>query len=281
MPVLNGLQMALDALGDCLAQTVPTKILIINQGADDATRTGLEQASEADPERVFVWSHQPPLPSLAATWNRALRFVWACGGEEALVVNHDIRLHPHMLQHLCDVRQATDAYFVSGVAVDAESFQRYCEKVAAGHAFCGEDAAPGGPSFSCFLISKACHWQYPFDEAFVPAYCEDADLHRRMMLGGDGARIFSINVPFLHYGSQVLKTLEPKARQGLERQIGTGSRAHYAKKWGGGVNQEIFRVPFDPASAVTDGSATTPALQQALQARQAAPESTIDDPDVV
>jgi GT2 family glycosyltransferase len=269
MPVLNGLQMALNALKDCLHQSVPTRVLIINQGGDDALRTGLELASEADPERVFVWSHQPPLPSLAATWNRALRFVWAVGGEEALVINNDVRLHPVTVGGLKMNMKRAEALFVSAVGVTKEQYDRW---ITDGDLFLETTSgipanAKGGPDFSCFLISRECHLNFEFDEGFIPLYGEDCDYHRRLMLAGAGSRIFSVNLPFLHLGagSQTLKAMDPKARQALERQINQGSRAYYTKKWGGGVNQETFRVPFDPTSAVTDGSLTTPFLQVKLR----------------
>lgn len=90
--------------------------------------------------------------------------------------------------------------------------------------------------------------------------CEDLDLHRRLLLAGCGSRVFSLNYPFLHYASGTLKAMTPEKRANLERRIGH-SRAYYQKKWGGNCNEERFLRPFDEASAVEDGSATTPWLQ--------------------
>ncbi len=124
----------------------------------------------------------------------------------------------------------------------------------------------GGPDFSCFLISRACHWKYAFDENFVPAFCEDLDYHRRLMLAGDGHKIFSVNVPYLHYASQTLKTSTPEARAAIERRIGQ-SRAYYERKWGGPVNAEIFWAPFgrEPEDRLPPCGPTTPELQAYIQ----------------
>lgn len=274
MPVLAGPEMTEAALSDLLAQSIPTKVLVINQGVEDRFRDHLEALAEQD-HRIFLWHHQPPLPSLSASWNLALDLIWASGGTEALVVNNDVRLHPQTIETLLRIMAETDAYFVSCVGVTAEQFDPTAtvELIA--------DTPRGGPDFSCYLISRACHQKYRFDEGFIPAFCEDLDYHRRLMLAGDGAKIFSVNLPYLHLASQTLKTLPPEEAQRIRQSIDQHSRAHYAKKWGGPVNAETYLTPFGLAvsddfatgksTAVTDGSATTPALQAAQQRRERIP----------
>lgn len=243
MPVLAAPDLTEAAVSDILGQSVPTRLLVVNQGVDDAFRERLERLAEQD-ERIFLWHHVPPLPSLSSTWNTALNFVWSTpGAEVALVVNNDVRLLPRTVEILAEALHLTDALFVSAVGVDEAGFKE-AEEV--------KDLQPilsgpgrGGPDFSCFLISLACHIPFRFDEHFVPAFCEDLDYHRRLMLAGAGQRIFSINVPYLHYASQTLKTLPQKAADDVRRRIEQGSRAYYAKKWGGPVNQETYWAPFD------------------------------------
>lgn len=259
MPVLGAPEWTEAAINDVLAQTSPTRLLIVNQGIETEFRERLERIAEQYPDRVFVWSHVPSLPSLAATWNRALHLVWETGGTEALVVNNDVRLHKYTYYLLSWYRQRTDALFVTAVGVTAEQFNPDLD-----YAYEENDKSlhsRGGPDFSCFLISKEGHEKYPFDENFSPAYCEDLDLHRRYMLGGDGEKIFSINLPYLHYGSGTLKSMTPEQKSSLERRIGQ-SRAYYEKKWGGSVNHERFTIPFD-AETDQDG-VTTPELQRAI-----------------
>lgn len=266
MPVVNGLEMTRQAICDCLDQTgVDPHVLVVLQGADREIRETLEGWAEREP-RLLVWSHDPPLPSLSATWNRALRFVWEARGTECLVVNNDVRLDPWTYLRLLTC--LPDHLFVTAVGWDERRWMStmYTERAEAVN---GTQlaASKGGPDFSCFLISKACHAQYPFDEAFIPAYCEDLDYHRRLMLGGDGARIFSVNLPYLHYASQTVAQMSPEARAAWAARSGA-SRAHYRRKWGGDVNEEQFMRPFDPTSARA-GYAHTPELQRRVLAGEA------------
>lgn len=265
----------LAAIRGCINQShIDVKLLIVNQGSSDETRRALENLADVDllanpPGSLFIWSHDPPLPSLSATWNRALDFVWEAGGEHALVVNSDVRLHVRTYATLLQVLQLTDSLLVSAVGVTEEQFdplapfhlavedQEFLEQE--GPIVTGK-LDKGGPDFSCFLISRKGHEKYRFDENFVPLFCEDLDSHRRYMLNGDGERIFSINLPYLHYGSGSVKALPAAKQETLHRRIEQGSRAYYKRKWGGEVNQETFTVPFDPASAKS--GVTTPELQR-------------------
>lgn len=265
MPVMAGPEMTQAAINDCLAQSVPTRLLIVNQGVDDDFRQLLEQISEEYPDRVFCWHHNPPLLSLSATWNRALEFVWQQGEKEALVINNDVRLHRMTVEALKAVLYATRSLFVTAVGVTKEQFDPTAGVAIDLNEYLANTGHKGGPDFSCYLISKECHDQYPFDEQFIPAFCEDLDYHRRLMLAGDGAKIFSVNLPYLHLASQTLKQIDGKQRAQIEKTIASGSRAYYQRKWGGPVNQETFGVPFgEDGFTRTDGTLTTPALQAAL-----------------
>lgn len=253
MPVLAGPSMTEDAIADCLAQSVDIRLLIVNQGVDPAFRERLEKIAEDNTDRVFVWHHEPRLPSLSATWNRALDFVWQAGGTEALVVNNDVRIHAKTVETLSRILTRDHALFVTAVGVTKEQFEETN--------FFAVESAPfdhrGGPDFSCYLISKECHAKFRFDENFIPAFCEDLDYHRRLMLAGEGQRIFSVNLPYLHLASQTLKQVEPQQRMKIEQQIGQGSRAYYQKKWGGPVNAERFWVPFGGGVAESENKSPT------------------------
>jgi len=76
-----------------------------------------------------------------------------------------------------------------------------------------------------------------------------------------------VNVPFLHYGSITLQTIGEAARSRIEQQSARYARAHYARKWGGPVNQERYRVPFEAGSAAE--GVTTPELQEEVRRGQA------------
>ena len=237
---LNNWPATLAAVSDALVQTVVgrPRVLLIGSNLTPADRASAETlaASTAD---VLCWFHSPALPSLSFTWNTALRFVWEIGGTAALVLNNDLRLHADTYARLRGELRASKALFVSGVGVTEAQFNG---------AEPTQNQSKGGPDFSCFVISRECHELFPFDEAFIPAYCEDVDLHRRVMLAGAGRYMYSIDVPYWHvdHGSGTLKATSPEARVLLEQAITQGSRAHYAQKWGGPVNAELYGTPFGP-----------------------------------
>lgn len=280
MPVVNSLKMTLMALIDCLEQSIETRVLVVLQGADPEIRTELERWAENEP-RLLVWSHYPPLPSLSATWNLALDFVWECGGEHALVVNNDVRLHRQTYERLISCMKATQALFCTAVGVTESQFEIFCKEYPELYPEMLSDTEQhGGPDFSCFLISKACHRAGRFDEGFQPAYCEDLDYHRRLMLGGHAEKIFSINLPFLHFASGTRKEMTDEQREALDQRL-QRSRAHYEKKWGGPVNGETYYAPLGGLTHDPKGVSkldwekrcgpTTPELQAYFQ-QKAAPD---------
>ena len=246
MPFIDCWDYTKAAVTDALEQAIdpPPRLLLIDNGSKHEIRLKAEEFGRTGPvgkaQNLLLWRHAPPLPSIAATWNRALDFVWEAGGEHALVVNNDVRLRPDTYRHIrlgggeLLGGDGDGALFVTGVGVDEETWERQS----------GVNLLTrGGPDFSCFLISKACHERYRFDENFVPAYHEDNDYHRRMILGGDGDRIFSVNVPFRHYGSVTINRDEKtKAAWGAKFEK---CREYYVKKWGGLPGHETFETPFD------------------------------------
>lgn len=259
MPFLDNWPMTEQAAADCLAQSIgDVSLLLIDNGSgDDARRACQRWISQANQSRVpdglllvRGWFHTPPLPSLSATWNRALRYVWASGADHALVVNNDVRLWRGTYEYLMRVLQRMDAYFVSATGVTQEQFEDFNQRDAPPFFTFPYPYPLPGPDFSCYLISQSCHDRFPFDENFVPAYTEDCSYHRTLMLAGEGRRIFGTGLPYYHIASGTLKSMTPEKREALERRIGQGSRAYYQRLWGGPANQERFLRPFGPEEYV-------------------------------
>lgn len=297
VPWLNQPDMTMQACKDLAEQGADARVLVVGVGVAGPEREEMERFVQYMGEKVLAWYHEPGLPSLSATWNRALQFVWETGGEVALVANNDVRVTPDTFAVLKEILEKEKALLVTATGVEEEEtlFDEARKGGQRGLAYAPCPCNPtcpvendkhvrrGGPGFSLFMISKEANEKYPFDEALVPAFCEDLDLHRRMILGGDGNRIFGTNVRYLHLGGQTLKAMTPERRKATEEAISRGSRAHYARKWGGGANEETFIVPFenvvgapeDPAimlgqewvlDRVTDGLAvTTPALFEEIR----------------
>lgn len=262
VPFIGCIQNTKETAQDLLNQSIPTRVLLVDNGSSLAEYQDIRSWAE---ERIYIWRHNPALPSLSATWNAALDFVWATGGEEAMVCNNDIRLKPWMYEALLGALhdRPEKPLFVSGVN-HPEGYEK-CETAPT-----MDDVNKGGPDFSCYVITKEGHEKYRFDENFTPAYMEDLDMHRRYMLGGDGSRIFSVPVPYLHKdnGSGTLKSFSPERAAAFHTAVEAGSRTYYRAKWGGGANTETYRYPFgvEPSQAAFEapcpkGCVTTPQLQ--------------------
>lgn len=251
MPFYGALELTRAAVHDVLAQTLePLDLLLIDTHPTRESRELTRELRRFSP-RVWPWHHDPPLPSLSATWNYALETLWAGGATQAWVVNNDIRLHPDTYRALVTAQAATGAWFLTPVNVRDQWDHAKRQEILAGW-----DAqflySRGGPDFSCFLIQRELHQWFQFDEQFVPAYFEDNDYHRRLTLAGFGERIFSLPIPYWHQGSGTLQATENTALATHWGPKFDACRAYYVQKWGGLPHHETFTVPFD-AGAQRDG----------------------------
>lgn len=271
VPYIDLPEMTAAAVDDILAQDgVRTEVLLISNGSSEDSRKQIEARQRGSREwqsRVHTWFHHPPLLTLNATWNAALDFCWAAGAEVAWVVNNDVRLHPSTAANLLEVfgTHESKPFFVSAVGVRPALPEPYEFSL----------SMRGGPDFSCYLIGKACHEKYRFDENFT--YVGDLDLHRRIMLGGDGDRIFSVNVPYLHFASQTIAQASPQ-KQAMFRATADLHHRIYTEKWGGDVNQETLVIPYS-APAHGGVCTTTPDLQAHRCAGFHRDDGTPLDPD--
>lgn len=260
MPYLDCPEYTRAAVEDCLTQSKESRLLLIDNGSQDPGRLLGEEF--AHHPRVLRWRHDPPLPALAAVWNRALRFAWEAGADRAFVVNNDVRLHPHTFEVLSEVMDTAHAWFVTAVSVREGQFDPSID-LRAGLGTVTESRhdgikpqgySYGGPDFSCFVMHRQCHQWFQFDEGFIPAYHEDNDYHRRLQLAGFGEKIFGVNVPFLHYGSGTLNS-NPKLRAGWAPKF-AACQDYYRRKWGGMPGSEVYQTPFqqelDPPPAMGD-----------------------------
>lgn len=246
---------AIDVLSQ---QMVKTRLLLV---ANDCTDESLREAEawvgeysrswDLKEPRVLLWNHRPALPALGGTWNEALRFCFTAGAKEVLVANNDVRLHPRTVGYLLEALIRGTQLFISAVNAggipEPYDFDLHMK---------------GGPDYSCFLISRECFEKYPFDPELT--YCSDLDQHRRILLAGEGDRIFSVNVPYHHLASRTIADL-PEEKSRVYREAADAHRAYYARKWGGGVNEETFSEPW--GKAVRDRSVTTPDLFNQVRAK--------------
>lgn len=215
----NGLDLTRQTLKAALKQDVPVGIILIDNASSDGT-AHWARAMEAKFSNV-LWMPLAKQLSLSACWNRGLNLVWTAGGKHALVLNNDVLISPHTYAMLSNHGDP----FVTTVSVDNEEQFVEPDPVVV---YTGRPH----PNFSGFLIRKEC-WDVvgPFNEAYYPAYCEDAEYHVRMHRLG--IRAVCIDLPMLHIGNgaNTLRHADPAEANRIKRGADT-NRALFARVYG-------------------------------------------------
>jgi GT2 family glycosyltransferase len=103
------------------------------------------------------------------------------------------------------------------------------------------------PEFLCtelnwcsFILSVDAYLKVgKFDENFFPAYFEDNDYFRRMLLTGVNITNNAMLNPAIYRNSMTIQK-SPELNKGFEK-----NRQYYISKWGGQPTQETFATPFN------------------------------------
>ncbi len=232
----------------------PTRVLIIDNGdaeisGDTLTKLGFLRADVVRPQQNL---------GCAGAWNLIHRLAHPL---PAIVLNAD-----------CAVTEETFAQMLAAPA----------------------PAVVLAYGFGCFRIDAEIRRLVgDFDEAFYPVYGEDHDYRRRLRLAG---------VAVLEWSTQAVAVVRPGREQaasgiahgkhdpdGYQGWRGDdlarfharveANRAYYRTKWGGGPDQETYRVPFGrlaPVPLDSDGPATPPtaASEEAPPAAPRAPSTS-------
>lgn len=101
------------------------------------------------------------------------------------------------------------------------------------------DFAFAGYGCSSFILPKATFEIVgPFDEHFYPAYFEDCDFERRVLLAGlRNLRTDFLSAEVFRNSSSIQK--DPALNKDFDR-----NRQYYLNKWGGLPYQEVYLTPF-------------------------------------
>ena len=100
--------------------------------------------------------------------------------------------------------------------------------------------------FSTFLVNRPDVWMQMggFDELLNPAYFEDNDCRRRLVLAGIPSRAISLT-GWRHDNSSTLLTSDESYKR-MHWCLYKRNRAYYHLKWGGYPGYEVYQTPFGP-----------------------------------
>jgi GT2 family glycosyltransferase len=173
---------------------------------------------------------------VASGWNMGLRRARELGVARAIIANDDVEFSPGAIGEMNAVMDETGAFLVSANQNGSKSGQRYID----------------GADFFCYLVDvnnliETVGW---FDENIWPAYFEDNDMHRRMVLAGRDGKI-AIDAHVKHHGSAT-QNYDPECPVVIPEKF-VGLRDYFIEKWGGEPGKETFVNPYnDPSMGIKD-----------------------------
>lgn len=180
---------------------------------------------------------------VAKSWNIGTKEAIYDGCDYILVINDDILLAPFTVDDLVEhMEKDPDIALLSGTDYK-NRFSNAHDILTSTRLDCTPEILPA-PDFACFMLRPSAFMEIgDFDEGFRPAYFEDDDYCRRIVLHPVWKIVRSQNAAFFHHGSQTQNNTEggpvvPSPRFEI-------NRAYYREKWGGEPGFERWSVPFN------------------------------------
>jgi len=216
IPCHNNSALLMAGLESILAQSIPVRIMAINNGSKDNVPFVLNNLGN---EHITVNAY--PQLGVSGAWNFGLRYLFDKeGAEKVLVVNQDVVLLPETYE----VLNGEPGEFVSAVSVQHMDQLRYQRGT-------NHNRRPH-PDFSCFRITRSCYRTVgPFDEeAFPIAWYEDNDFHIRA--AQRGIELVCIDLPFYHYAAGTMKAATEYEAANYYGPAFLKSKQRFKDKWG-------------------------------------------------
>lgn len=216
IPTYKSFDLAFKGVLAAMRGTVqPSSIILIDNSGDGSGTKYLEPLVKKYPS-VYIWPQTYNL-GVARSWNYAFKQLRS---DYIINANDDVEVEPRTIEYLIEAAKSNPKQiFFSG---DGNS----------------------GNAFSLFLLTHAGYELIgDFDERFYPAYFEDNDYARRMLL--KGYRIMPVmGATYFHEGSSTLKRYTPEEMSNHHTAF-RANEAYYRSKWGGMPGVEEFTTEFN------------------------------------
>ncbi len=193
----------------------PDQIAIIDNSGNGSGAEHLMPLTQKF-SNVYIWPQTYNI-GVAKSWNT---FFNHYQDDYVIIANDDVEVEPYTIERMVTAAETNKRdIFFSG---DGES----------------------GNAFSLFLLKKAGYDLIgAFDEKFYPAYFEDNDYARRMLL--KGYRIIPVSgATYAHVGSSTIKRYTPQEWD-VHHNAHRANERYYIVKWGGMPHNEQFETPFN------------------------------------
>lgn len=215
LPTYKSFDLAYESVLAALRSTlVPDQIIIADNSTNGSGATYLQPLTEKF-NNVYIWPQS--VNNVARTWNL---FHETLNNDYIIIANDDIQVEPYTIEKLVTAADTNpDRIFFAG---DGYS----------------------GNAFSLFLLTHhGFNTIGRFDEKFDPAYFEDNDYARRMLLKAYGITFVS-GATYQHVGSSTINRYTPD-EMNMHHNAFRANQAYYIRKWGGNPHQEIYETEFN------------------------------------
>jgi GT2 family glycosyltransferase len=173
---------------------------------------------------------------VAAAWNMGMQKCLDLGIKYTFISNDDAVFYPGSMFSMYLALRSTNAVMVSAAQNGDPNWDHPIHE---------------GADFCCFAVNvprliEHCGW---FDENFQPAYFEDNDMHRRIILSGQKSYIVP-RAAVRHHGSA---TQNHTGQPVVPPNRFEDNRRYFSEKWGGVPGQETYATPFNnPEMTIRD-----------------------------
>jgi hypothetical protein len=160
--------------------------------------------------------------NVSKAWNKGIEEGAKGGCVYILILNTDIVFKRDAIDRLVDFAEShPDAVMWT---------MTECKDLASLEACPDDESFEEHPNFSSFMV-KSDFFSHvgKFDENFAPAYCEDGDMHARIVLAGFKAYAYG-GAKFYHYGSQTIKSDQNLLNKNA--QTYPKCQLYFLEKWG-------------------------------------------------
>jgi GT2 family glycosyltransferase len=184
-----------------------------------------------EPNEIKVL-HPTGQQSVSQAWNKGIEEGSKAGCNYILVINTDIIFKSNSIDRLVDFAEThpTAVLWTMTECRDSTNFEN-----------CAEDESfAEHPNFSCFMVqSDFFRHVGKFDENFIPAYCEDGDMHARIVLSGLKAYAYG-GAKFFHFGSQTIKS--DQELLGKNARTYPKCQLYFLEKWGHSMVNDVEQM---------------------------------------
>jgi len=176
---------------------------------------------------------------LAGSWNGCIDDLLKEGCDYVIIPNLDVIMEPETIDSLVDFAET------HGGVMWSPRMERNCVNRPAGDYVVDYIGSNNYDTYAFFMVNKELFEKVGrFDENFIPAYCEDVDMERRIHFANQIH--WCVNTPFFHLENVSMNYAKnPEKTRNELIETSTGALDYFIRKWGCKPREEGWKSPFN------------------------------------